>query len=347
MVKTDQVLQKILGLSLIGENATQEINILLKLLSSHTIAHIGGFFWKFNNVFYPFETGSAVSLNVLQEVKLAIARTIKHKENVKSMKNGPSNTLGYHVEPSSVPDFLITHIPLTINKNLKGLLSFLVPAAHKKVFQEQVPLIMGFVAQLKHIIIMNELQLKLKQFRYESVSAMVAVIEALDYYTRDHSKNVANYALLLAEELKLAPAQIQVIYYGALFHDIGKIGVSFEILQKPGKLTADEYDIMKQHPGKGAKILGTISDFQEYVPIALYHHEMFSGGGYPEGLVGQKIPFNARLVAIVDAYDAITTNRSYRKAQGCRTAIDVIVKNTPKQFDPEIVDAFVRVEKNL
>ncbi len=291
MVNTEQILQKILGLNITGENATIEINDFLHLLSVHTIAHIGGFFWKINNGFYPFETDSTVNLNIMQELKLAMARVIKQIESAKNIEEKQPNFLGCHVEPSSVPDFLVAHIPLIINKSLKGLLSFLIPVVHKKSFKEQLPLIMEFTAQLKRIIIINESQLKLKQYRYEAVSAMVAVIEALDYYTRDHSKNVANYALLLAEELKLVPTQIQVIYYGALFHDIGKIGVSLEILQKPGKLTTDEYEIMKKHPGKGAKILGMINDFQEFVPIALYHHEMFEGGGLSRGFGWAKNPF--------------------------------------------------------
>jgi putative nucleotidyltransferase with HDIG domain len=186
-----------------------------------------------------------------------------------------------------------------------------------------------------------------KQCKHEAINAMIAVIDGLDEYTCKHSKNTANYALLLAEELKLAAHDIEIIYYAALFHDIGKIGISPAILQKESALTPEEYEIIKEHPVKGAKILENFSEFIELLPIVKHHHEMFAGAGYPEGLVGDAIPFGARLIAVVDAYDAITTNRAYRKAQELRSAIDLIVQKTPEQFDPEIVEAFVRIEKNL
>jgi putative nucleotidyltransferase with HDIG domain len=186
-----------------------------------------------------------------------------------------------------------------------------------------------------------------KKHMHEAINAMLAVIESFDLYTLNHSKNVANYALLLAEELNLSLDAVEKIYYGAMFHDIGKIGIPLSILSKEGELSPKEYEIIKSHPLRGVTILEQFSDFKDVIEIVRHHHEHFDGSGYPVGLVGKSIPLGARLVAVVDAYDAITTNRSYRNAQVKQQAIDLIQRDTPAQFDPEIVAAFVRVAKNL
>jgi putative nucleotidyltransferase with HDIG domain len=186
-----------------------------------------------------------------------------------------------------------------------------------------------------------------KDVEHEAMNALIAVIDAMDPETRRHSCHVAEYALLLAQELKLPFKEIETIYYGALLHDIGKIGISPDILKKRTRLTVKEFALIMQHPTKGANIVSQITDFKPFVHIVLYHHERFDGSGYPEGLKGKKIPFNARLVALVDAYDAMTSKRSYRQAKGREKALDEIIKSTPSQFDPELVKAFVRVVKNF
>lgn len=176
---------------------------------------------------------------------------------------------------------------------------------------------------------------------------LLEVIQAFDLYTHDHCQRVARYAALLAQALSCSPDTVATIYFGGLFHDLGKVGTPESILHKPDVLTSNEYAVVKEHPVKGAHILMEVPEFREIVPIVLHHHEMFGGGGYPEGLIGNDIPLGARIVAVADAYDAITTDRVYRKAADGKKAIDVIKSHTPQQFDPEIVAAFVRVEKNL
>lgn len=188
---------------------------------------------------------------------------------------------------------------------------------------------------------------RLKQAQHEAINMMVAVIEALDPYTRDHSLNVANYSLLLAEELKLPADQIVLMHYAGLFHDVGKIGISPEILKKQGPLTQEEYILIQQHPAKGANIMAQYSPFLELVPIILHHHEWVNGKGYPDGLKGEQIPLGSRLVAIADAYDAMTTNRPYRKAQDLKKTLEVLKKNAGKQFDADMVKAFLKIAKNL
>lgn len=193
----------------------------------------------------------------------------------------------------------------------------------------------------------DECASKLKQTKHEIINGMIAVIQALDPYTRDHSRNVANYALSLAAELKLTQEQITQIYYGALFHDIGKIGISPDILKKQGPLTLQEYELIKDHPAKGAHIIAQFSQFHDLAPLILHHHENFDGSGYPQKLKGYDIPLGARIIAVVDAYDALTTNRPYRKAQTTVKALAEIIKNRSTQFDPEIVQAFEHVVKHF
>jgi len=193
----------------------------------------------------------------------------------------------------------------------------------------------------------TECLFKLRQLRHDMVTSLVAVIHALDPYTRDHSLNVANYALVFAEALNMPPAHVQLMHYAGLFHDLGKIGISPDILRKQGRLTKCEYDLIKEHPTKGANIIEPLSEFASLVPIILHHHERMDGKGYPGGLAGDQIPLGARLIAIVDAYDALTTNRSYRTAQGKQRALAVLRKATPGQFDPDLMKVFLRVAKVL
>lgn len=202
---------------------------------------------------------------------------------------------------------------------------------------------MSVIAMKKN---MHKQQIQSKKLlRQELVNGLIAIIDALDPYTRKHSINVASYAQQFARALKLSPRHILRIYYGALFHDIGKIGISPEILRKHGTLKPYEYKLIMQHPVKGAKIMSQFSTFKTLVPIIKHHHEQFNGNGYPDGLKGKKIPFDARLVAIVDTYDAITSKRTYRKALGKRMALAEICNHTPQQFDPELVDVFIRIAK--
>jgi len=235
----------------------------------------------------------------------------------------------------------VQYIPLLWQKKKLGaLLLILKNGASREPAKDMLSL-------LPFVLYSYNTHYHLRQKKYEAINGMIAVIEALDEYTRDHSKNTANYALLLAESMELPAQQIQDIYYGALFHDIGKIGIPIEILRKQASLTDQEYEIIKQHPVKGDAILKHFADFEPIAQFVRHHHERYGGGGYPDGLKGDDIPFGARLICVVDAYDALTTNRSYRKAQGGKTAIEEIKDNTPEQFDPEIVKVFAKIEKNL
>jgi putative nucleotidyltransferase with HDIG domain len=174
-----------------------------------------------------------------------------------------------------------------------------------------------------------------------SVRAMVAAIEAKDPYTSRHSWRVAEYALILGRGLGLSHDELKILELGALLHDVGKIGVPDAVLTKPGKLTQDEYEAMKKHPLLSAAIVANIEWLAEVVPIVKYHQERVDGLGYPEGLRGERIPKFARMVYVADSFDAMTSDRPYRKAMSLREAFMELERNAGKQFDSDFVKVFV------
>ena len=184
-----------------------------------------------------------------------------------------------------------------------------------------------------------------KEVYLETIAALVTAIDAKDKYTRNHSKNVARVAVALAQGLKLNAREIQTIEYGALLHDIGKIGISEEILNKEGTLEYEEYEKMKSHPVIGVKILQPVGFLQSTSDIIHHHHERIDGRGYPTGLKNEDIPFEARLVAIADAWDAMISDRSYRKGMSAEQALDELQKHAGSQFDDYMVKTFVSMFK--
>lgn len=187
---------------------------------------------------------------------------------------------------------------------------------------------------------------KLEKAYMESIQTIRYTVEAKDTYTRGHSDRVSEYSVLIGEKLGLPKEDIRRLQIGGLFHDVGKIGVPDNILQKNDKLTDDEYSEIKNHPTIGAQILSTASIFQDIIPIVKYHHERYDGKGYPCRLKGKDIPYLARITAVADAFDAMTSKRVYRDSLSIDIVISEIEKNKGTQFDPEIADAFLDILKN-
>jgi ribonuclease P protein subunit RPR2 len=175
----------------------------------------------------------------------------------------------------------------------------------------------------------------------DTVSALASALESKDTGTRQHSQRVQRYALELARALDPIVAGYPSVEYGFLLHDIGKIGVPDQILRKPSSLNESEWRLMQTHTVLGEQMLGRVSFLQgPGVEIVRSHHERWDGAGYPDGLAGEEIPVGARIFAVADALDAITSHRPYRRAQSWRVAHKVIVSESGKQFDPQVVDAF-------
>jgi HAMP domain-containing protein len=172
-----------------------------------------------------------------------------------------------------------------------------------------------------------------------SIRMLAAAIDEKDPYTRGHSGRVAKYSMIIGENLGLDAGELDRLRISALLHDVGKIGVDDRVLKKPGKLTDEEFTLMKQHPVKGANIMRPVAQLKEMLPGIELHHERMDGGGYPYGLPGDKIPMMARIIAVADTFDAITTNRPYQSAMDLEFAMDRIRSLAISKFDPKVVAA--------
>ena len=206
------------------------------------------------------------------------------------------------------------------------------------------------VSQMREIKKINE-QLsdtyeKLEKAYLESIQTVRYTVEARDTYTRGHSDRVSEYSVLIGEKLGLSEEDIKRLRIGGLFHDVGKIGVPDNILQKSGKLTDEEYSEIKNHPTIGTHILSTATIFQDILPIVKHHHEKYDGTGYPSKLKGESIPYLARIAAIADCFDAMTSRRVYRNSLSIDIVISEIEKYKGIQFDPTVADAFLDVLRN-
>ena len=178
-----------------------------------------------------------------------------------------------------------------------------------------------------------------------TIKALAEAIDEKDPYTRGHSERVNGYAVLLAKQLGLSRTEIRQVHISSLFHDIGKIGIEDKILRKPAVLTDEEYTIMKQHPEKGAQMLSKIKAMKDIIPGLRFHHERWDGSGYPLRLKAEQIPMAARIVAVADAFDAMTTNRPYQKAMSFDKAIARLDELADKAFDRRVVSAFSEAYK--
>lgn len=173
-----------------------------------------------------------------------------------------------------------------------------------------------------------------------SVRMLAAAIDAKDPYTRGHSERVARYSVAIGKNLSLGDQEMRNLRISALLHDVGKIGIDDRILRKPGALSEDEFEVMKGHPAKGAAIMSGVAQLIDIIPGMKYHHEKWSGGGYPDGLTAEEIPMQARIVAIADTFDAMTTNRPYQKAMEIHYVVEKIRSFAGTRFDPRVVEAF-------
>jgi putative nucleotidyltransferase with HDIG domain len=177
----------------------------------------------------------------------------------------------------------------------------------------------------------------------EAIGAVVAAIDARDHETTGHSFRVAHYALALARSLEMEAEELRAIEWGALLHDVGKIAVPDAILRKTGRLTEDEWHVMRQHPSWGFEMLADVKFLEPALAIVYSHHERWDGGGYPRGLRTEEIPLVARIFGVVDTYDSITSDRPYRRARGHAEAITELCRVAGTQLDPDVVEAFIRL----
>jgi putative nucleotidyltransferase with HDIG domain len=237
-------------------------------------------------------------------------------------------------------------VPLLMGSRNMGMVTIYL--RKKAPVSSQVLAIISIVASVAAAAVENsQLVARIETNYFSTVEALAAAIEAKDPYTRGHSKRVTQFAILLAERFGVPEVDIRNLRYGATLHDIGKIGVSGKILNKKGRLTTEEFEVIKQHPLIGENIIGRVDFLQGARPIVRSHHERFDGTGYPDGLKEEAIPFLARVAAVVDFFDALTSDRPYRKAYSIEQSLHIIREGIGREFDPMVAVEFLEISPGL
>ncbi len=188
---------------------------------------------------------------------------------------------------------------------------------------------------------------QLQQMSMDTVRTLISAVDQKDPYTSGHSERVGYYATLLAKEIGFDESQLRTLEWSALLHDVGKIGIRDNVLKKPGKLTPDEFDHIKEHPLRGYEVVRENPHMKDAMDGVLYHHERWDGKGYPTGLAAERIPLQARIIQIADIFDALTTNRAYRDAFSWQRALEILHEEAGTVVDPNLSAAFVRMINRL
>jgi len=231
--------------------------------------------------------------------------------------------------------------PLISRGNVVGLLNLVYTHRYSFISKGQQRLVSLLVSSAALAVEQNHLNHNLRNSYIQTIQTLANAIEARDRYTAGHTDRVFRLARVIARKMGWNEQQMADLRTGCILHDIGKIGVPDAVLNKPGKLNEYERNIMRKHPEVGAKILNGIPFLEPVLPYVLSHHEMYDGSGYPKGLKGDQIPIEGRMLAVVDTFDAITSDRPYRDRRPARVAIDELIKFKGTQFDPAIVDIFI------
>lgn len=237
-------------------------------------------------------------------------------------------------------------VPFTIREEILGVLA-VSGAGENQVLGEEALFLLYLLAErasltIENLLLYDSLLINL----HATLRALVRTLEAKDPYTRLHSERVTRWAVGIAGDMGCPHEKLDTLTFAGHLHDIGKIGIRDQILMKPGRLTREEYEIIKTHPVIGAEIVGHLGLLTEETAIIRHHHERWDGNGYPDGLSGEKIPELSRILAVADTYDAITSRRPYRSAKDPDFARHEIQKNAGTQFDPKVVDAFTSYFSN-
>ncbi len=236
-------------------------------------------------------------------------------------------------------------VPLLFKGRKIGVINVNNKRSHEIFTKEDLRLVEGIADQASIAVENARLYSNLRGVYLQIIAALTSIIEVKDHYTKGHSERVTTYAVELAKKMGFSSSQIEVIRLACQLHDLGKIGVHENILTKPGKLSKEEWEEIKLHPLKGAEILKPLTFLNDVIRLIEQHHERFDGKGYPYGNKGDSIDLRARIMAVADSFDAMTTNRSYAKALSIEEAIEELQRCKGTQFDPDVVDAFVSLLK--
>ena len=233
-------------------------------------------------------------------------------------------------------------VPVKVKDRVIGVLEA-VNKKHKEKFdREDLSLFVSLADQVAIALDNARLYEELEEMFFQTAESLADAIEKRDPYTGGHTRRVTSYSLAIARHLQLKSSEKRCLKIAAVLHDVGKIGIEDQILRKPEPLSPEEYNTIKRHTSMGAEILEHIRQLRDIIPGVKYHHEQMNGRGYPDGLKGEEMPVIAKIVAVADTYDAMTTDRPYRKALSKKVAMEELRRCAGAQFDGQVVEAFVK-----
>lgn len=236
-------------------------------------------------------------------------------------------------------------VPITSRDILKGVLVLFYLKEKEQIEKDELNLVMAMAGQAAIALDNASLYGDLEMSYFSTIKSLAKAIEVKDPYTFGHSEMVTEYAVAVAQKMGLSEWEVRNVKYAGALHDIGKIGIPRGILNKPGKLTEEEFTEVKNHPELGESIIEPVEFLQEPRKLILHHHERFDGSGYPSGLKGEEIPLGSRILAVADSFEAMMSDRPYRKKLGLDKAIRELEGGSGSQFDPKVVEAFIEVLK--
>ncbi|HOP39604.1 MAG TPA: HD domain-containing protein [Geobacteraceae bacterium] len=236
----------------------------------------------------------------------------------------------------------ILFVPLIADTRPVGMLVATDKVSGEEFWSQELQLMGIFSSEVASSLQKANLYEEINKLFLSTVKALATAIDAKDPYTYGHSRRVAELSVAIANELGMGRDRVRNLELASLLHDIGKIGTPENILRKPGVLQPEEYEKIKEHAGKGAEILSMIAEFKEIVTWIRHHHEWYDGTGYPDRIAAETIPLEARIIAVADSYDAMTSDRPYRKGMPSETVVNIMEQFAGSQFDPVALDAFAQ-----
>lgn len=248
----------------------------------------------------------------------------------------------YHRDLCDIGIQAVLMVPLVAKGEVIGFLD-IASTYHGRLTPAHLTTAENVASQITIALENARLYEDLGQLLINTIASLASAIDAKSSWTKGHSERVTRYAMVIGRELGLSERELEDLRLSGLLHDVGKIGTFDVLLDKPGRLTNEEFALVKQHPVKGAEILSPIKQLGPIIPGILYHHESYDGRGYPKGLKGEEIPLQARILCVADAFDSMTADRPYRSAPGKAFAISEFKRCSGTQFDPKVVEAFLRV----
>lgn len=286
-----------------------------------------------------FERARRGSNDEYGELSMQPAEVVQHLDSKRAILFGAPQSFELFAGPARLQAVSVALCPLWTRDRLFGWVAAVNLSASKTFDEGQRKLLQMVTSRAAAAIDNAKLYSDLQSTFYQTIESLARTLDKMDRYTAGHSERVARYAVRLARALGLNDALVEVTRQAALMHDIGKVGCIIN-LNKPTQLSQQEYDVFKQHPANGKEILEPIQFLEPVVPGVYCHHERWDGNGYPRGLKGKNIPLVARIISVADAYDAMTSNRAYRRALPHEVTVDEICRCSGTQFDPDVAGTF-------